>query len=263
MRCRDDESVTGGPESANHGGMDDHLKQQLVLGREHYQKREFDRAEPLLREVVEQHDGFADVHNMLGVIAHERGDFATAEKHLERATELNPNYTEALLNLAVTYNDQSKYEAGRMVYKRIRSARDRSTDNLDPFVKGKIANMHAELAQAYEDAGLRTDAIRELERAVSMCPTFADLQTRLGTLFRDSGDLEKAREHYEAARNANPRYPLARLMLGVTLLALNEVDEAKKEWRAVLEHDPGNKSASMYLRMAENMPPPSQPPPKS
>ncbi len=234
--------------------MDDHLKQQLILGREHYQKREYDKAEPLLQQVVEANDGFADVHNMLGVIAHERGDFTNAERYLERATQLNPNYTEALLNLAVTYNDQSKYEAGRAVYKRIRSARERSADNLDPFVKGKIANMHAELAQAYEDAGLRTDAIRELERAVSMCPTFADLQTRLGTLFRDAGDLERARNHYEAARNANPRYPMARLMLGITLLALNEVEEAKSEWRAVLKHDPGNKSASMYLRMVENMP---------
>jgi len=82
----------------------------------------------------------------------------------------------------------------------------------------------------------------------------------LGTLHRDSGDLEQARFHYEAARNANPRYPLARLMLGVTLLALNEVEAAKAEWRAVLEHDPGNKSATMYLRMAENIPRTSQPP---
>ena len=241
--------------------MDERLKQSLVMGREHYQKREFDKAEPMLREVIEANDGFADVHNMLGVMAHERGNFALAEKHLERATELNPNYTEAMLNLAVTYNDQGKYEAGRSIYRRIRAAQERSADNLDPFVKGKIANMHAELAQAYEDAGLRPDAIRELERAVSMCPTFADLQTRLGTLLRDSGDLLKAREHYESARNANPRYPLARLMLGVTLLALNEVEAAKNEWRAVLEHEPNNKSAAMYLRMAENLPPPSQPPP--
>jgi tetratricopeptide (TPR) repeat protein len=119
--------------------------------------------------------------------------------------------------------------------------------------------MHAELAQAYEDAGLRADAVRELKRAITMCPTFADLQTRLGTLFRDSGDLDHARQHYEAARNANPRYPLARLMLGVTLLALNEVEQAKAEWRAVLEQDPSNKSAAMYLRMAENLPSPSAP----
>jgi len=237
--------------------MDDRLKQALHQGREHYQKHEFDKAEPLLLLVVHTHDGFADVHNMLGVIAHERGEFEAAERHFERATQLNPNYTEALLNLAVTYNDQAKYEAGRRVYSQIRSVRERSSDNLDPFVRGKIANMHAELAAAYEDAGLRTDAIRELERAVSMCPGFADLQTRLGTLFRDTGDLTRARHHYEEARAANPKYAPARLLLGVTLLAMNEIENAKAEWRAVLDADPENKSAQMYLRMAENMPPAS------
>ena len=32
--------------------MDDHVKQLLLLGREHYQKRELDKAEYLLRQVV-------------------------------------------------------------------------------------------------------------------------------------------------------------------------------------------------------------------
>ena len=32
--------------------MDDHFKQLLLLGREHYSKREYDKAEPLLRQVA-------------------------------------------------------------------------------------------------------------------------------------------------------------------------------------------------------------------
>ncbi len=46
--------------------MDDHLKQLLLLGREHYQKREYDKAEYLLRQVVEKTDHFADVHRHAG-----------------------------------------------------------------------------------------------------------------------------------------------------------------------------------------------------
>lgn len=229
----------------------------LAVARDHYQKREFDKAEPLLRQVSEQHQGFADVHNMLGVIAHGRGNYALAEAHFEAATRLNDKYTEALINLAVTYNDQGKYDRAREVYRLIRHSQASSPDNLDPFAKGKIANMHADLAQAYEDVGLRADAIRELERAVELCPTFSDLRTRLGTLHRDAGDLSTARRHYEAARDANPRYAQARLMLGVTLLALNEPEAAKAEWRAVLDFDPDNRSAKMYLRLVENVPPSS------
>src|SRR6185369_10603946 len=176
--------------------MDDRTKQLLILGREHYDRREYDRAEDVLRQVLEKTDRFADVYNMLAVILHEKGDFVAAERHFERAVALNPNYTEALLNLAVTYNDLGKYEAARSLYARIR--RDGAEAGaLDPFARGKIANMHADLAQAYADAGCRAQAIDELKKAVDLCPTYADLQTKLGTLHRDDNNLAAARRCYE------------------------------------------------------------------
>jgi tetratricopeptide (TPR) repeat protein len=230
--------------------MDDRLKQLLVLGREHYERREYEHAEHALRQILEKTDRFADVYNMLGVILHERGDFVAAEQHFERAVELNANYTEALLNLAVTYNDLGKYEAARLVYSRIRRT-DGKDGIRDPFVRGKIANMHADLAQAYADAGCKPEAIAELKRAVELCPTFADLQLRLGTLYRDSGNLALAREHYAAARDANPKYAPARVLLGLALLALGLPDQAVGEWREALASDPENKTAKMYLRMVE------------
>src|SRR4051795_2060694 len=126
--------------------MDERLKQLLVLGREHYERREYDRAERVLRQVLEITDRYPDVFNMLAVICHDRSDFVAAEQHFERAVELNPNYTEALLNLAVTYNDLGKYESSRQVYGRIKKDEGQS-GILDPFARGKIANMHAGLSQ--------------------------------------------------------------------------------------------------------------------
>jgi tetratricopeptide (TPR) repeat protein len=231
--------------------MDERLRELLILGREHYERREFDRAENALRQVLERTDRYADVYNMLAVILHERGDFAGAEAYFERAIELNPSYTEALLNLAVTYNELGKYEAARRVYADVQRGGGAGSATLDPFVKGKIANMHAEVAQAYADAGCRPEAIDELSRAVALCPTFADLHTKLGNLYREGGELARARHEYEAARQANARYVPARIMLGVTLLALEDADAAEAEWRGALAIEPENKSAAMYLRMLE------------
>jgi tetratricopeptide (TPR) repeat protein len=163
--------------------------------------------------------------------------------------ELNEHYTEALLNLSVTYNDLGKYEAARQVYARIKRSDDGSP--LDPFARGKIANMHADVAQAYADAGCPQDAIVELKKAVGLCPTFADLHTRLGSLYRDVGNLAAAREHYQAACASNPRYPAARVLLGVTLLTLGQPEEAAAEWREARAIDPDNKNAKMYLRMVD------------
>jgi tetratricopeptide (TPR) repeat protein len=243
--------------------MDERLKQLLLLGREHYAKREFDKAEPMLREVLEHSDRFADVHDMLGVIAHFRGNFIAAERHFERALLINPQYTEAALNLAVTYNDRGKYEAARQVYKRIKGT---PPGGLDPFARGKIANMHAEVGQAYADAGLGREAIAEYEKAVWLCPQFADLRTKLGTLLREMNDLPRAREQYEAAVNARPNYVPARIQLGVTLLSMGDSDSASEQWNKVLETEPDNPRAKMYLRMvaaarASGSVPVSPPPP--
>jgi len=229
--------------------MDENVRQMLLQGREHYSKKEFELAEGFLEKVLEHDDKFADVHDMLGVIAHGSARYVDAERHFERALALNPNYTEAALNLAVTYNDRGKFAEAREIYAKIKQRPSGDSTALDPFARGKIANMHADLAQAYMDASLPREAIAEYEKAVLLCPDFADLRTKLATLLRQSGELSRARAHYEAAIATRPSYIQARVLLGVTLLAQNELDRAETVWNEALEMDPTAVSAKMYLRM--------------
>jgi Tfp pilus assembly protein PilF len=242
--------------------MDDKLRQTLLLAREHFEKSEYDEAAPLLHTVLERADHYADVHDMLGVIAHSRGELDNARAHFEQAVSINPNYTEAQLNLMVTLNDLGDYDTARQIYSSIRHRGGRGVD-LDPFAKGRIANMHAETSQAYLDAGMTIEAIAELEKAVELCPSFADLRTRLGVLYRDAGDRRSARSQFEAAKQVNPKYQQARIMLGILHLSTGESAEAIEEFEAVLEADPTNKSAQTYLRIARAPTPrTSVPPPK-
>ena len=231
--------------------MDERLKQLLALAREHYEKREFDRAEPHLREILSRTRQFADVFDMLGVILHDTGKFAEAQECFEEAVRLNPSYTEAALNLAVTYNDLGKYREAKEVYDAALSASRAQPQKLDPFARGKIANMHADVAAAYADAGLPREAIAEYRKALSLCPDFADIRTRLGKLYRDLGETESAMHEFGEAKRSRPGYTLARVQLGITLLALGKREDAIAEWKAVLDVDPQDRSASMYLRMVQ------------
>ena len=70
--------------------MDEQLKQGLLLGREHFQKQEYDKAEAYLNQVLTVDDRFADVHDMLGLIAHSRGNYQGAEDHFTRALAIIP-----------------------------------------------------------------------------------------------------------------------------------------------------------------------------
>lgn len=229
--------------------MDEHLKQLLLLGREHFQKGEYVEAEYSLRQIMTDADRFADVHHMLGVIAYTKGEFVEAEAHFERAVAINPHYTEALLNLMVTYNDLGKYDEARRIYAGIRTREAQEPSGLDPFARGRIANMHAEIAQAYLDAGLVLEAIRELEKAVTLSG-FVDLRARLGVLYRDTGQIERAKEEFEAAKRTKPGYLPARLSLAVLLLSQGDCEVAIRELEQALEFEPENKSTQMYLKIA-------------
>jgi tetratricopeptide (TPR) repeat protein len=232
--------------------MDEQLRRLIVLGREHYQAHDYDAAEKVLVEVLDRHRGFADIFNMLGVIWHGQGKLVEAQGAFEEALKLNPSYTEAALNLAVTYNDLGKYAEARDVYGKAIQRTRAAPRSLDPFVKGKLANMHADLGAAYAEHGLYPEAVREYHKALELCPTFGDLRTRLASVLRDSGDAAGAARELEIVKTTQPRYLPARLALGTTLYMLGRREDAAREWEAVLAVDPDNKAAKLYLSMAHD-----------
>jgi tetratricopeptide (TPR) repeat protein len=230
--------------------MHERLENLLRIARESYGRRDYGVAEPALRQVLELRGDYPDVHNMLGMILHGYGDLAGARKHFERAVELNPRYTEALLNLAIAHADCGDYEDARSAYDLLRSGHTGTMS--DMFVRGKIANQHADLATAYLDAGRPHEAIAELQRAIDLCPDFPDLHTRLASLYRDQNNHALAREHLDCAISTNPRFAPAHVLMGLTMLSLGAPDRAVASFRTALSADPGNKVAKMYLRRIED-----------
>ena len=238
--------------------MDDRTKQLQALGREQYDRREFDKAERTLRQILARGDArYADVFHMLGVVCHDGGRLEEAQAFFEEALQINPHYTEAALSLAVTYNELGRYEEAARLHAATRPRAPSLPEGgeapveVDAFVKGKLANLHADLAKAYLEAGMPEDAILELRKAVMLCPTFGDLRVRLASIHRQLGELEAARFELEEALRVRPGDVAAHVALGVTLLALGRTPEAVAAWQRALTIDPDSKSASMYLRMSK------------
>lgn len=237
--------------------MDSDIKHHLTVGREFYKAGDYDRALPHLEAVQRSHDGFADVHNMLGVIYYQSGRGAEATQRFERALELNPRYTEAALNLSVCYNENGRYDEAKDVYARAAGGGNGGSpneiENLDSFVKGKIANLHADVGSAYEAVGLRDRAVAEYRRALELCPTFVDIRTKLATTLRDMGDVDGAIAELTSIRDDAPEYIPARLHLGISLWTAKRVAEARAEWEFVLQRDPENKSCQVYMHLSDDL----------
>ena len=237
--------------------MDEKLKQAITLAREHYANRDYDKAERYLSRVLEGGiETFADIHNMMGVIHHDRGRLEEARDAFRKALTINPKYTEAALNLSVTCNDLGEYEQAQDAYQQALQHRYHDRGPGDGYARGKVANLHAELSQAYIDMSMPNEAIQQLRGAVRLCPHFADLRVKLAYLYQETGDTAAALYELTEAVRARPDYNRARVAMGVVLLASGKQDRAIAEWEEVLRRDPDDHSAQMYLRITKTTHPP-------
>jgi tetratricopeptide (TPR) repeat protein len=232
--------------------MDDRTKRLLARGRDFFHASQYDKAEKALLPLARDRLPFADVYAMLGAINYQRGRLLEALGHFEEALRLNPAYTEAALNLAVTYNDLGKYEESKRVYHRMitnRASKSTGPEPVDQFIRGQIANMHADVGQAYEQAGLPEEAATEYRRALALCPNFVDIRTRLGVSLRTAGNMTAAEREFIKAKKEHPNLMSPRLQLGMTYYTAGRRTDAAREWREVLSIEPENKFAKLYLRL--------------
>jgi tetratricopeptide (TPR) repeat protein len=241
--------------------MDDQLRELVALAREHFQRGDYSLAAGHLEQAVARGVAFADVHHMLGVVYHHLGEFAAAQRALEKALAINPNYVEAGLNLAIVCNDLGQYERAQQVYgaalsrARSRGKREPNGDEpMDNYTRGKIANLHAAVADGYLSMRRPNDAAAEYRRALSLCPTFVDLRLRLAHALREANDIDGAVAEFRLAAQHAPAYLPARVSLGMALYASGKLDEALAQWQEVLRIDPQHRIASVYLKLARSQP---------
>ena len=225
----------------------ENVHETYLLARKLYEKESFAEAEKLLEKLAGEAPFFADVFNKLGVIYHQRGAFGRAAKAFEKALELNPRYTEAALNLAVTYNNLGRYEKASAAFQGAARFAQSGAGALDPFIRGKLANQHADLGDIYADLGLHGEAVEEYRKAVHLGPRFADLRTKLAVALRERGDFEPALQEFEEALKVNPKYVPAYLHLGMTYYMRGLTDRAVRAWKTALKASPNDKSVQVYL----------------
>lgn len=219
------------------------------LGKKYFDERKYDAALQYLEKVAAEKSQFADVYNMLGFIYYSNSRFEDAIRAFSKALEINPAYTEASLNLSVVYNELGQFDRSSEVYEQARDGRKDAKSYLDPFVKGKLANMHSGLGAIYKDLGFYTEAADEFRKALALRPEFIDIRTSLGVVLRDMKDFDAAISELEETLRQSPEYSHGRIQLGLTYYTMGQHDRAKTEWLKVLRSNPNDRLAQMYMNL--------------
>ena len=158
----------------------------LTLGREYYLRAATRlRAKEHLERVAEKAPTFAERVQHASAIIRTTGSANSRARNVrsEQALKINPSYSEASLNLAVLYNDLGKYNEAREIYNHTLHLATHRQGEMDPFIAGKLANMHADTGDAYLSAGLHAQAVEEFQQSLGAAPELRrhSHQARRGT----------------------------------------------------------------------------------
>ena len=230
--------------------MADDIKKALQQATGAFEAGNYEEAERLLLQIVSQIPTYANVHNMLGFIAGQRNAPEESVALFRRALHLNPNYTEARLNLVLTLTEMGLYDQAAEEASRLEVQEPTESQRLSLGVRGKLANAHADLGKKYHELGLYVEAIAEFDKALRLCPTFPDIHNRRAVSCRKLGQYAESRASLLRALELKPNYAEAHVNLGVLHQKMGNVPEAVKSWEQALQIDPKQRLARIYLKQA-------------
>jgi tetratricopeptide (TPR) repeat protein len=203
----------------------------------------------LLEEIVAAGRAFADVHHLLGVSLSLLGQRDRALAEFRRALELNPRYLEALIHQGLVLYEMGRDAEAEDSFRRASVSVSPPSNGLPAPIAASLANQHAELAEAYAEAGSLDKAVEQYQRALELGPGFVDLRYRMARLLLESGRSLEAREALEEVLRTRPNFVDAAAALGLAHYLSGDALGARDIWKGCLARRPENARVEAYLAM--------------
>jgi len=203
----------------------------LGRARDRFTVQDYYGAIYLLEEIVATGRAFADVHHLMGVSLSLLGRPEEALLEFSRALGLNPRYLEALIHQGLVLSELGRVREAEESFRRAAESVAPSSAGLPAPVAARLANQHAELADAYAEAGALGRAIEQYEHALEL------------------GRALEAREALEEVIRARPNFVDAEAALGLAHFLSGDGVGARDVWKSCLARRPENARVEAYLAM--------------
>jgi tetratricopeptide (TPR) repeat protein len=221
----------------------------LARARDRFAVQDYYGTVHLLEEIVAGGRAFADVHHLLGVSLSLLGQRERALTEFGRALELNPRYLEALIHQGLVLYEMGRDAEAEDSFRRASASVSAPSNGLPAPIAASLANQHAELAEAYAEAGSLDRAVEQYQRALELGPNFVDLRYRMARLLLESGRSLEAREALEEVLRIRPNFVDASAALGLAHYLSGDALGARDIWKGCLKRRPENARVEAYLAM--------------
>ncbi len=223
-----------------------------VQAKEKIALRDETEAEKLLLAHLKINSTDAEAFFTLGNLYHGQGKFGRAIAAYKRSITLKPHFTEAALSLSILFNDLGRYEEGRLIFNKVKQHVPMQEKVLDPSIDEKLATKHLELGDLYETYRRFKEAEIEYQTALKLKPKDPQIIVKIAKLHENQGATDRSIKELKELTHQRPDYIPALIKLGLNYYSKGKMIEALREWEKVLDMDPKNSEALMYLEMAEH-----------
>ena len=166
-------------------------------------------------------------HFLQGETEFQRNSLRDARLELEKAIELDPTNTDALLLLGEIHFLQWRYDAALETINRALREDEHLAQGY--FIKGFV----------YRELNNPTLEASSFQTAVEMDPEFYQAYIELGNTYGRQGN-PIAMRYFDTALELRPKSAEAFYLRGMFLQAGSKFDEALENYRLMLRNDPGN-----------------------
>jgi len=191
-----------------------------------------EEAESCLKQACLQNPDAPDVHFALGLFEEESGDPHSAQRHYERAMQLDPCHARAHVNLGLLHKQANALGQAEEYYRRAIAA--------DPA----LAEAHLNLGTLFHQTGRPNEAEQSFRQAVANEPALATAHRNLSSLLLWQNRHVEALQFALKAKQFEPDEPETHNTLGAVYKATQQIDKAIDYFRKTLDATPGN---AVYL----------------
>ena len=117
--------------------------------------------------------------------------------------------------------------------------------------RGLMVDLNMELREKKDPSGNPIGKVVSAAELRQVVPSAAKKQYQLGLKFVNKGDFQQAARCFQEALTIYPEYLAARNDLGAQYLKLKQLDEAEKNFEAVLGSDPKNFNAKFNMGLVQ------------
>ena len=211
--------------------VDAKLQQAVSL----YQANQLQQAEQICQQILRDNSQHADALHLLGVIAHQVGDYRIATSLIAQAIEIDSNQSSFFYNVGNALREQGRLEESVGAY--------RQAIEHQP----KFAGAHNNLGIALQEQGRLEESIGAYQKAIEIQPDHADAYYNVGNALRKQGKLEESIDAYQQAIHIQPDHADAYNNLGNVLKEQGVLEKSIHTYQKAIHIQPDHADAHKNL----------------